>query len=204
MTRFIRWYALEIYTVISLVFLTWAGIAGNPSFAQKAVMVYTLLFVLHEWEEARYPGGFLDKVVGRITGITASEELKRASRIPTGILLLTFSMVPYFFDDQPLFLMVATNLCVFEGLIHVIGIRLARLDIPYTPGMVTAELELIAGVYVYARLADSGLLTVTNVLSGILLFIACFIAMQRSLLAMAGKGYGDIVKTIKSRKASKM
>lgn len=81
MIRFIRWYALEIYTVISLVFLTCAGISDNLSFAQKAVMVYTLLFVFHEWEEGRYPGGFLDKVVGKVTGVTASEELKRASRI---------------------------------------------------------------------------------------------------------------------------
>lgn len=200
MIRFIRWYALEIYTVISLVFLTCAGISDNLSFAQKAVMVYTLLFVFHEWEEGRYPGGFLDKVVGKVTGVTASEELKRASRIPTGILLLTFSMVPYFFDNQPLFLMVATNLCVFEGLIHIIGIKLANLDIPYTPGMVTAELELIAGIYVYAHLSGSGLLSVWNILLGILLFIVCFIAMQRSLLAMAGKNYGYIVKTIKSRK----
>lgn len=200
MIRFIRWYALEIYTVISLVFLTCAGISDNLSFTQKAVMVYTLLFVFHEWEEGRYPGGFLDKVVGKVTGVTASEELKRASRIPTGILLLTFSMVPYFFDNQPLFLMVATNLCVFEGLIHIIGIKLANLDIPYTPGMVTAELELIAGIYVYAHLSDSGLLSVWNILLGILLFIVCFIAMQRSLLAMAGKNYGYIVKTIKSRK----
>ena len=200
MMRFIRWYALEIYTVISLFFLTCAGISDNLSFAQKAVMVYTLLFVFHEWEEGRYPGGFLDKVVGKVTGVTASEELKRASRIPTGILLLTFSMVPYFFDNQPLFLMVATNLCVFEGLIHIIGIKLANLDIPYTPGMVTAELELIAGIYVYAHLSDSGLLSVWNILLGILLFIVCFIAMQRSLLAMAGKNYGYIVKTIKSRK----
>ena len=200
MIRFIRWYALEIYTVISLVFLTCAGISDNLSFAQKAVMVYTLLFVFHEWEEGRYPGGFLDKVVGKVTGVTASEELKRASRIPTGILLLTFSMVPYFFDNQPLFLMVATNLCVFEGLIHIIGIKLANLDIPYTPGMVTAGLELIAGIYVYAHLSDSGLLSVWNILLGILLFIVCFIAMQRSLLAMAGKNYGYIVKTIKSRK----
>ena len=200
MIRFIRWYALEIYTVISLVFLTCAGISDNLSFAQKAVMVYTLLFVFHEWEEGRYPGGFLDKVVGKVTGVTASEELKRASRIPTGILLLTFSMVPYFFDNQPLFLMVATNLCVFEGLIHIIGIKLANLDIPYTPGMVTAELELITGIYVYAHLSDSGLLSVWNILLGILLFIVCFIAMQRSLLAMAGKNYGYIVKTIKSRK----
>ncbi len=201
MIRFVRWYALEIYTLVSLVFLTCAGIAGDLSFSQKAVLVYTLLFVLHEWEEARYPGGFLDKVVGKITGIMAPEELKRASRIPTGILLLAFTMVPYFFDSQPLFLMVATNLCIFEGLIHIAGIRLAKLEVPYTPGLLTAELELVAGIYVYAHLAENGLLSSANILGGILLFIACFMAMQRSLLAMAGKGYGDVAKTIKSRNA---
>lgn len=199
MIRFVRWYALEIYTVIALVFLTYAGISGNASFARKAAMVYTLLFVLHEWEEARYPGGFLDKVVGRVTGVKASEELKRASRIPTGILLLSFTMVPYFFDNYPLFLMVATNLCIFEGLIHIIGIGLAKLDVPYTPGMLTAELELIAGIYVYKHLSDNGLLNALNVPLGILLFVACFIAMQRSLLAMAGKSYTDVLKTIKAR-----
>lgn len=200
MIRFIRWYALEIYTVISLVFLTYAGVSDNSSFTQKAIMVYTLLFVFHEWEEGRYPGGFLDKVVGKVTGVKASEELKRASRIPTGILLLSFSMIPYFFDNQPLFLLVATNLCIFEGLIHIIGIGLAKMNVPYTPGMITAELELIAGIYVYNRLSDNGLLSAFNILLGIFLFVACFVAMQRSLLAMAGKNYGDIVKTIKSRK----
>lgn len=199
MIRFVRWYALEIYTVVSLVFLTCAGIAGDLSFSQKVMLVYTLLFVLHEWEEARYPGGFLDKVVGRITGIMAPEELKRASRIPTGILLLAFTMVPYFFDSLPLFLMVATNLCIFEGLIHIAGIRLAKLDVPYTPGMVTAELELVAGIYVYVQLAIGGLLSMVNIFGSIILFIACFMAMQRSLLAMTGKGYGDVLKTIQSR-----
>lgn len=199
MIRFVRWYALEIYTVVSLFFLTCAGIAGDLSFSQKVMLVYTLLFVLHEWEEARYPGGFLDKVVGRITGIMAPEELKRASRIPTGILLLAFTMVPYFFDSLPLFLMVATNLCIFEGLIHIAVIRLAKLDVPYTPGMVTAELELVAGIYVYVQLAIGGLLSMVNIFGSIILFIACFMAMQRSLLAMTGKGYGDVLKTIQSR-----
>lgn len=202
MVRFIRWYALEIYTVIALVFLTYAGIVDNASFTQKVMMVYTLLFVMHEWEEARYPGGFLDNVVGAITGIHASEELKHASRIPTGILLLAFTMVPYFFDHQPLFLLAATNLCVFEGIIHVLGIRLAKLDIPYTPGMVTAELELLVGIYVYVHLADNGLLHVSNIIWGVVIFIACFVAMQRSLLAMTGKGYGDVIKTIKLRKSA--
>ena len=202
MVRFVRWYALEIYTLIALIFLTYMGVVGTTTFTQKAMAVYTLLFVLHEWEESRYPGGFLDNVVGKITGILAPEELKRASRIPTGILLLTFTMVPYFFDSQPLFLIVATNLCIFEGLIHIAGIWLAKLDAPYTPGMITAELELAAGIYVYAQLANSGLLHMSNIIWGVIIFIACFVAMQRSLLAMTGKGYGDVIKTIKSKKST--
>lgn len=108
----------------------------------------------------------------------------------------------YFFDSQPLFLIVATNLCIFEGLIHIAGIWLAKLDAPYTPGMITAELELVAGIYVYAQLANSGLLHMSNIIWGVIIFIACFVAMQRSLLAMTGKGYGDVIKTIKSKKSA--
>ncbi|AND79112.1 HXXEE domain-containing protein [Streptococcus pantholopis] len=198
MIKFIRWNALELYTAISIIFLMIAGITGSPSFTQKIVLLYTVLFVFHEWEEGRYPGGFIDKVVSKVTGLHASEELHRASRIPTGILLLTFSLTPYLFDNQPVFLLVAMNLCIFEGIVHILAIRVANLGVPYSPGMITAELELILGIYVYVRFANLNVLSAANVLLGIALFIACFICMQRSLLAMMGKGYGDILRARKA------
>ena len=48
MTKFIKYYALEIYTVISMLILVIAGFMGDLSVIQKFVIVYIFLFILHE------------------------------------------------------------------------------------------------------------------------------------------------------------
>ena len=48
MAKFIKYYALEIYTVISILLLVIAGIVGGLSLVQKFVLVYIFLFILHE------------------------------------------------------------------------------------------------------------------------------------------------------------
>ena len=60
MGKFIKYYALEIYTVISLMMLVCAAMIDTLSVVQKFVVVSTALFILHEWEENSYPGGFID------------------------------------------------------------------------------------------------------------------------------------------------
>ena len=61
------------------------------SVIQKFVMVFNLLFMLHEWEEMHYPGGFINLISGLI-GKEVSAEQKLASRIPTSILLIAFTL----------------------------------------------------------------------------------------------------------------
>ena len=48
MKKFIKNYALEIYTVISLGLLLAGALMDNLSVIQKFVMVFNLLFILHE------------------------------------------------------------------------------------------------------------------------------------------------------------
>ena len=73
MKRFIKYYALEIYTVLALSFIVAAAVIGNLSTVQKLVVVDALLFVLHEWEEGHYPGGFIKL----ISGLVADEDLQK-------------------------------------------------------------------------------------------------------------------------------
>ena len=49
MLKFIKYYALEIYTVLSMFILMSAGIIGDLSMIQKFTLVYIFLFILHEW-----------------------------------------------------------------------------------------------------------------------------------------------------------
>lgn len=75
--KFLKWYALEIYTFIALVFLLIAGLMNDLVIEQKIIMIYMLLFVFHEWEEGRYPGGFLSIIADRILCREVSEEAKK-------------------------------------------------------------------------------------------------------------------------------
>ena len=60
--KFIKHYALEIYTVIAMILLTVPAFMGELSAIQKFMVIYSVLFVLHEWEEGMYPGGFVHVV----------------------------------------------------------------------------------------------------------------------------------------------
>lgn len=201
MGKFIKHYALEIYTVISLGLLLAGALMDNLSVIQKFVMVFNLLFVLHEWEEGHYPGGFIDLISGMI-GKDVPVETKRASRIPTGILLIAFTFVPFFWDNCVIFILVTATLGIFEGIVHMMGIRIFRLPKFYSPGMVTAELELLVSVVLIVWLEQNDLASATDYIWGVVIMFACFIAMQRTLAWMVGMKYSELPKRLRKQWSS--
>ena len=202
MRKFIEYYALEIYTVISMAVLTAAGLAGGMSMIQKAMLVYIFLFVLHEWEEMKYPGGFAD-YIAKMLGIEINEEIKRASRIPTSILLLTFTLVPFFLRDYPLALLPIAFLGLFEGFVHIFAIRLFRCPKFYSPGLVTAELQALFTIGVFACFAKNNTVRPIDYLIGASITVACFMVMQKTITKMVGVRYGDMPKILKRQLAKK-
>lgn len=198
MKNFIKNYALEIYTVISLGLLLAGALMDNLSVIQKFVMVFNLLFVLHEWEEMHYPGGLVNLISGMI-GKDVPAETKRASRIPTSILLLAFTFVPFFWDSCVVPILVTATLGIFEGYVHLMAIRLFRLPKCYSPGLVTAELELLVSVALIMWLEQNNLATATDYILGVVIMFACFIAMQKTLTMMVGVKYSEIPKRIRAQ-----
>ncbi len=95
-----------------------AGIIGDLSIIQKFVLVYIFLFVLHEWEEMKYPGS-LTKLIANMLGVDINTEQERASRIPTSILLLTFTITPFVLYNYPITVLPLAFLGLFEGLVHI-------------------------------------------------------------------------------------
>ncbi len=133
MWKFVKHYALEIYTVIAMLLIVCAAMMGKLSVIQKLVVIDAFLFILHEWEEGHYPGGFANMVASLIQ-VDVSDETKRASRVPAGILLL-LSVVPFICDDVPMITMTVATFGIIEGVVHTVGIRLFRMKRFYTPGM---------------------------------------------------------------------
>ena len=196
--KFIKHYALEIYTVIAMILLTVPAFMGELSAIQKFMVIYSVLFVLHEWEEGMYPGGFVNMIASLVL-IEVSDEIKRASRIPAGILLLLITVVPFVFDSTILFAVAVATFGIIEGVVHVVGIRLFQCKTPYTPGMVTAILEATESFALIAYLACNHLGAWYDYVFGPLLMIVCFGMLQKTMTLLVGIRYSDMPKYVKAQ-----
>ena len=95
MGKFIRRYALEIYTVLAMLFMVVTSFMIVLSTIRLFVVVFNFLFILHEWEEGAYPGGFVD-LISSLIEVDLTDDLRRASRIPTGVFLVQSHCCPSF------------------------------------------------------------------------------------------------------------
>lgn len=196
MIKFIKFYALEIYTVLAMLFIVCTAMMGELSVIQKLVVIDAFLFILHEWEEGHYPGGFI-KLIAELTQINPSDEIKRASRIPAGILLLLLSIVPFIYHDVPMITMVVATFGIIEGFVHTMGIRLFRMKHFYTPGAATAWLELVVSILLISYLVINNLGHWYDYVFGPIIMFVCFGMLQKTMTLMVGINYSDMPKMIK-------
>lgn len=202
MIKFIKYYALEIYTVISMLVLVISGIIGDLSIIQKFVLVYIFLFILHEWEEMQYPGGFAESIA-KMIGFDLTPEIKRASRIPTSILLLTFTITPFILHKYPITILPLAFLGLFEGFVHIFAIKLFKYPKFYSPGFVTAEIQAVVTIILFTYLIKNNFLSCMDYLIGALIMFACFIVMQKTITMMVGFKYSDLPKMLKKQLTNK-
>lgn len=195
MGKFIRRYALEIYTVLAMLFMVVTSFMIVLSTIRLFVVVFNFLFILHEWEEGAYPGGFVD-LISSLIEVDLTDDLRRASRIPTGVFLVAVTLLPFIFDSIPLFSVTIAVFGCFEGFVHVMGIKIFGLKKKYTPGMVTALMEAVVGIGLICYLAVNHLAAWYDYVGGILLFFICFASMQKTLTLMVGIRYRDMPKLI--------
>ena len=205
MWRFMKLYALEIYTLIAMLLITLVAMFmdGLTVIQQFAVWV-SFLCILHEWEENRYPGGFFDLFEKNMLQRELDMEARLGSRLATAVFIYVITIVPFFYGDRiPMFPVAMASFCIFEGIIHVVGIKIMHLQKPYSPGLITAEMELVTGICLIVYLAINHLGAWYDYTFGPFVFIACFICMQRALLAIIGMSYKDVLANVRKRFAGK-
>ena len=198
MGKFINRYALEIYTVLAMAFMVVTSFMNKLSSIQLFVVAFNFIFILHEWEENVYPGGFIN-LITQLIEREVDEDTKRASRIPTGVLLITLTLLPFIFDNIPLFSVSIAVFGIFECFIHIMGIKIFGLKKKYTPGMVTALCEGALGICLIVFLAVNHLGAWYHYVGGFFLFIALFMCMQKTLTLMVGMRYRDLPKLMKKQ-----
>lgn len=189
-------YNLEILTVIFFGMIIMCIVfCKDLGSIQKIMLGYMFLFTLHEWEEMRIPGGFADLMV-KFFGVKVNSEQIAVAHIPVAVLLLVITFVP-FFTQLPILALVPIYLGLFEAFIHIVGIKLHKMDKHYTPGMATAIILGITSVIVLITYSKEQLLSISGYIFGIPLMIICFAAMQRTVLAIYGLDYKFMMANIK-------
>lgn len=88
---------------------------------------------------------------------------------------------------------------LFETMIHLVGIKLHKMNKPYTPGMITGIMLGITSVIVLVVFSQNMLLSRSGYAWGVPLMILCFAAMQRSVLAIYGLGYKFMIENVKKK-----
>ena len=200
MKKFLIKYNLEILTTLMFAFVTITAIFNSvPSITQKILVAYAFLFTLHEWEENRFPGGFSNIMEGMI-GKKFSEDAKELSHVPVIILLLLIHIIPYIFDSIIFLTLIPVFLGIFEGLVHTMGVKLSKADKFYTPGMVTAYMQLITSIFTIYYLSSNNMITTKDCVFGFISMFVSFAIMQNRVLALNGITYKDMFNIIKSKK----
>lgn len=198
--RAIRYYSEEIYSVITLFFLTLSAIFVTPAhLAQQLALAYALAYVLHEWEENVYPGGFVDMMVGEVmhADVKLTTEGKRCSRIYVDVFILVLVLVPYFLPEYLWLILPAVYLGFLEGIVHTASLRLFRMDRRYTPGMVTAIAMFLLSCFALALIIMSGEVTGWQYAVAFLLLLALFLPTQSQVVRTNGMRYKNLPKMVR-------
>ena len=191
-------YNLEILSLIMFGMISACAVFFKQlGLVQRVMLGYMFLFTLHEWEENRIPGGF-SELMAKLFGIRITSEQEAASRIPVAVLLILITFVP-FFTQSGLIALIPVYLGIFEAIVHLAGIKLHRMDKPYTPGLITALCMCAASVCVLIVFSRQQIVRGAEYGWGVLLMILSFIAMQRSVIAIFGLSYKDLAKTAKKK-----
>ncbi len=193
-----RKYNLEIMTVFFFGMITICAVFSNQlGLIQRIMLGYMFLFTLHEWEETRYPGGFADLMV-KFFGLAANPDKIAAAHIPVAILLMVITFIPLF-TQLPILALAPVYLGLFETIIHLVGIKLHKMNKSYTPGMITGIMLGITSVIVLVVFSQKKLLSGSGYVWGVPIMILCFAAMQRTVLAIYGLGYQFMIENVKKK-----
>lgn len=124
---------------------------GMPTYFQKAALVYMLLYTLHEWEERRLSGGFI-QTYARLKGVDFPDSRMNALYVPGAATIVLMTVVPLATGSPAL-----TLVPIYFGLLEAATCLGAALTLRklYLPGLVTGLALAVASVWnltIYARL----------------------------------------------------
>jgi len=159
---------------------------------QFFVGLYFIAISLHEWEEMRFPGGFIEMVTSNMNLNLGNPGI---AKMVLFIVELLIAFVPLFFS-QIVWMCVAPLLLGFiETLAHIAATRMNKSKRFYSPGMITAIIVMlpvsVCGIY---YIINNNLMKPIYWLFSILFLLTPTIIGQAFIVKSNKMKYSDFLK----------
>ncbi len=191
MDKFMRKYsvwlttALGVFAVIFLI-VTWR----TAPVLQKIVAFYLIALSCHEWEELRFPGGFVELVTS-MTGVEIGN--LGIAKFALFVFTIYATFIPLFIYQFVWPVMVPILVCYVELIAHMAAARVNKGHF-YSPGLITAVfLQFPVSVYGTWYLASNHLVHAIYWLwAALFLFVPMFI-LQAVIVRSNGMHYREFI-----------
>lgn len=196
-----RKYSFWLTSLLGVIALCVLVVGWNQiDMLHKLPIMYIVALALHETEELKLPGGFIEMVTD-MTGL----QLKNLGMAKFGLLMFTLyaTVLPTFLAGWVWPVMSTLFIGIVEIIMHLAAARINKERF-YSPGLITAVLvQFPVAVYGYYYLYSNGLVRGIYWLWAILLLIVPLLLIQRAIVVSSGLSYREFMNDARKALFSK-
>lgn len=202
MEKFMAKYSFWITSILGIAAVFWLIVGWKDmSMLTKLPIIYIVALAVHEVEELKFPGGFVELVTG-MTGL----KLKNIGMAKFGLFLFTLyaTLIPAMLSGFVWPVMATLFIGIVELFAHLLAARINTKRF-YSPGMVTAIfIQFPVSVYGYYYLYSQGLVKGIYWLYAALFLLMPLFALQALIVKSNGQKYGEFIGNARKALFSKM
>lgn len=197
MDKFMKKYSFLLTSLLGVIAVMWLVIGWNDmDMLRKLPIIYIAALAVHEIEELKFPGGFVELVTA-MTGL----KLKKLGLAKLGLLMFTLyaTIIPAFISGYVWPVMATMFIGIIEIFAHLAAARVNPKKF-YSPGMLTAVIvQFPVAVYGFYYLFSNLMVKGIYWLYAFIFLLIPLFGLQAIIVKSNGQKYGEFINN--ARKA---
>ena len=197
MDKFMKKYSFFLTSLLGVIAVIWLVIEwGDMDMLRKLPIMYIVALAVHEIEELKFPGGFVELVTA-MTGL----KLKKLGLAKFGLLMFTLyaTIIPAFISGYVWPVMATLFIGIIEIFAHLAAARVNPKKF-YSPGMLTAiVVQFPVAVYGFYYLFSNQMVKGIYWLYAFVFLLIPLFGLQAIIVKSNGQKYGEFINN--ARKA---
>ena len=197
MDKFMKKYSFLLTSLLGVIAVMWLVIGWNDmDMLRKLPIIYIAALAVHEIEELKFPGGFVELVTA-MTGL----KLKKLGLAKLCLLMFTLyaTIIPAFISGYVWPVMATMFIGIIEIFAHLAAARVNPKKF-YSPGMLTAVIvQFPVAVYGFYYLFSNQMVKGIYWLYAFIFLLIPLFGLQAIIVKSNGQKYGEFINN--ARKA---